>query len=51
MGQAMKILNKFELDMLLKSDKTNFNNFYKIELVQMLERARELLQTLDKAGD
>lgn len=44
MGQAMKLLNKFQLDLILKSDKTNFNNFYKDELVQLLERARELLR-------
>ena len=44
MGKAMKLLNKFELEAILKNDKTDFNNFYKDELVQLLERARELLK-------
>lgn len=43
MSKAMKLLNKYELEMILKSEKTDFNNFYKSELIQLLELAREIL--------
>lgn len=43
MSNAMKLLNKYELEMILKSKKTDFNNFYKSELIQLLELAREIL--------
>ena len=50
MSKARKLLNKYELEMILKSEKTDFNNFYKTELVQLLEHAREILNAR-KNGD
>lgn len=44
MSKAMKIYNQYELESILKNPKTDFNNFYKSELVQLLEKARELLK-------
>lgn len=44
MSKAMKIYNQYELESILKNPKTDFNNFYKNELVQLLEKARELLK-------
>lgn len=48
MSKAMKLLNEYELDVILKSQKTDFNNFYKAELVQLLEHARRLLKEYEK---
>lgn len=45
--RATKLLNRFELEAILKNEKTDFNNFYKNELVQLLEIARELLKESD----
>lgn len=44
MSSPMKFYNSIELELILKNPKTDFNNFYKVELVQMLEIARKLLQ-------
>lgn len=43
MSKAMKIYNQYEVDMLLKG-KADFNNFYKHELIQFLNRAREIIK-------
>lgn len=48
MSRAKMILNSFEVESILKNPKTDFNNFYKPELVQMLEKARELLKEASK---
>lgn len=48
MSSAMKYYNHFELESVLKNANTNFDNFYKYELIEMLNIARKLINSDDK---
>lgn len=43
MSNALKYFNEYELELILKNENTDFDNFYKHELVEMLKIARNIL--------